>query len=167
MTFGGHQRGGLRPHFHCWWLTACHPSSIRITDWRLRGEPPPPKKKWVQDGSFERTKLPPKKGATEMLINDKECTFFVCRWRLFLVRNLLWIVQNGAKPNTTWEVMELNFYLFFFFCSPFISLFSKESSMCSVMLVIPFVVRFVWLFSLNESTTRAVKLCSGGKQRLN
>lgn len=38
---GGMKRGRdgqrMRPHFHCWWLTACHTGSIMIFDWQLEG----------------------------------------------------------------------------------------------------------------------------------
>lgn len=31
--------GGIdRPRFHGWWLTACHPGSVMISDWQVEGE---------------------------------------------------------------------------------------------------------------------------------
>lgn len=33
----GRDRQRMRPHFHCWWLTACHPGSIMICDWQVEG----------------------------------------------------------------------------------------------------------------------------------
>ena len=111
----GRDRRRMRPHFHCWWLTACHRGSIMMFDWQAEGRRgwESGRRKGAPNGS--RTKHTPIQGATETLINDKEHTRkrmfslhasdVVCRLRL--VCNLLYVknAQNTTGINAAWAVV--------------------------------------------------------------
>lgn len=108
----GRDRQRMRPHFHCWWLTACHPGSIMIFDWQVSGKERVGNR--VQDKSlkWEQHNITPMQGVAQTLINDKEHTRIsmfslhasdvVCRLRL--VFNLLYVLMWNVQ-STTWEVV--------------------------------------------------------------